>query len=79
MELPEAGVEVRCKSKIDWHQVCPRRHLVLDASQIQLLGLPGNQAFTGAPLPFRKALEVSPTLQALLSLKSATPTLSQLD
>ena len=74
MELREARVEVRCKLQIDWQIVCPWRHCVLDASLIQLLGLPANQASTGAPSPFREALKVSPTPKAQKGLKSATPT-----
>ena len=72
-------MEVRRKSCIDWQEVCPRRHRVLDASQIQLLGSPANQASTGAPSPFHEALEVSPTQKPQKGLKSATPTPSQLD
>jgi len=59
--------------------VCPPRHRVLDASQIQLQGLPANQASRGALSAYREALEVSPTLQAQKGLKSGTPTASQLD
>jgi len=72
-------VEVCRKSLIDWQEVGPQRHCVLDASQIQLLGLPANQASTVAPSPFREGLEVTPTQKAQMGLKGATPTPSQLD
>jgi len=79
VELREARVEVRRKLLIVWQEVCPRRHRVLDASQIQLLGLPANQASTGAPSPFGEGLEVSRTEKAQKGLQSATQMPSQLD